>query len=228
MAGETFSAVSSFALPKALTWAGLRAGMGAAILTSVYGPFGFRSQMRYKTLDASSGKRGTLSMSGVREVADIGEITSLQEGIGREVSMRHSGFSCSGRAKLRRTAGLNEKADPLKTLLWFYRMFIWSPDRNGLKQEVDAYGFFVLTLLKLPDRLRFIEMSNECSVFYFAARCFFRIFVRDPSTVPLLPPTRNRPQPNDQWGYLWRRIVVTSLSETGAYHFKLVLKPGHQ
>lgn len=82
MAGETFSAVSSFALPKALTLAGLRAGTGAAILTSVYGPFGFRSQMRYKTLDASSGRRGTLSMSGVREIADIGERTFLQEGIG--------------------------------------------------------------------------------------------------------------------------------------------------
>lgn len=79
MAGETFSAVSSFALPKALTWAGLRAGTGAAILTSVYGPFGFRSQMRYKTLDASIGQRGTLSMSGVREIADIGERTFLQK-----------------------------------------------------------------------------------------------------------------------------------------------------
>lgn len=72
-AGETFAAVSRLALPRAVLWAGLRAGLGATLLTATHGPFGFRSQMRYRTLDATDGSRGTLAMSGAREVADLGE-----------------------------------------------------------------------------------------------------------------------------------------------------------
>lgn len=72
-AGEMFAAVARFSLPRALLWAGLRAGLGAMVLTATHGPVGFRSQMTYKTLDATTGDRGTLTMSGARQAVDLGE-----------------------------------------------------------------------------------------------------------------------------------------------------------
>lgn len=72
-AGETFSALSKLALPRALLFGGLRAAVGAAALTLTHSPLGFRSHMRYQTLDATNGSRGTLAMNGARDALDLGE-----------------------------------------------------------------------------------------------------------------------------------------------------------
>lgn len=80
-AGETFSAISKLALPRALMWAGLRAGLGAAALVATHGPVGFRPQARPWALDAASGRRGTLAMSAAREVTELGEPGQAGEGI---------------------------------------------------------------------------------------------------------------------------------------------------
>eukprot|EP00752_Nemacystus_decipiens_P014349 g12766.t1 len=76
-AGETFSAVSRLAFPRALMWAGLRAGLGAAALVATHGPVGFRPQARPFSLDATSGRRGTLAMSAAREVAELGYLYAI-------------------------------------------------------------------------------------------------------------------------------------------------------
>ena len=92
-AGETFSAVSRLALPRALLWAGLRAGLGAAALVATHGPVGFRPQARPFALDATSGRRGTLAMSAAREVAELGEPRQGgRQGVG-------GGVACEGQRK---------------------------------------------------------------------------------------------------------------------------------
>ncbi|CAM9371604.1 unnamed protein product [Pylaiella littoralis] len=76
-AGEIFSAVSKFSLPRALLTAGLRAGLGATALIATHGPAGFRVQARPWVLDATSGKRGTLAMSAARETAELGYLYAV-------------------------------------------------------------------------------------------------------------------------------------------------------
>lgn len=52
---------------------GLRAGLGAAILTALYGVFGVRFFLRDETLDNSGGRKGTMVMSCARTAVDLGK-----------------------------------------------------------------------------------------------------------------------------------------------------------